>query len=188
MPTPVERVDFVKATNRIIDFITSRSIEELAVLYSKHVRKGPIIVTDDGAESAIYMKGEQIAPYPYRNAEGAIFWTGLPCGEENDKVVAEGTDFIVYTLNDNPGETHVFAEANPDSHFRTQEFLEKTDWNDWHRCRAMTAEDAVERYWDCQDQWRYYTNAEKGYVPTEEEVQNLVQLPPEERPEIPPRK
>ena len=130
------------------------------------------------------------------NLEGQRFWTGLPYGEnpddfegdwqyeqpDHEKVCTQGRDYIVFAFDLSGGNLHAFEEHCAAA---TESFLRGVDWKEWMRVRALTREDALERYHDACDQYRFWSNYPKGIEPNERAVLDVVLSPPGDRPECP---
>lgn len=92
------------------------------------------------------------------DASRDMFWTGLPAGDEHEKVCREGKDFIVVDLDThypNPGISQlvVFPETSREE---TVRFLNAFNWHTWIRVRAMTMQEAYDREADARDQHDEY--------------------------------
>ena len=91
-----------------------------------------------------------------------VFFTGLPPGDEHDRIVAEGSDFIVFQIEEDAKvQAAGFDQgpyALPNCPERALSFLEWACFMDWCRVRATSAEDAIAIYEDARDQCVAETN------------------------------
>jgi hypothetical protein len=92
-----------------------------------------------------------------RNTLREPFFTGLAPGPEHDRVLAEGSDFIVFQIETSENTQKAGFEQGPyvipNCNERALCVLEWTgNWMDWCRVRAMSAEDAIAIYEDARDQ------------------------------------
>jgi hypothetical protein len=126
------------------------------------------------------------------------FWTGLPSGDHHNQEARLGTDFIVVHY-DSPG-NHLVA-YDEDGIDDTDQFLKGLlSHRGWLRIRAITSQAAVNRYGNAEDQQRVWFNAptsmdeaknapiveslDKYWEGNEHLYLDVVNLPPEQRPEI----
>lgn len=101
-------------------------------------------------------KGAMTTPVD-RNSNDEVFFTGLPPGPEHDRIVAEGTDFIVFQIDENTRVQEAGFNQGPyvlpNCPLQTLSLLDWVCFSDWCRVRAMSAEDAIGIYADAVDQW-----------------------------------
>jgi hypothetical protein len=122
------------------------------------------------------------------------FWTGLPSGDHHNQEARLGTDFIVVEYD------HGLVTYDEDGLKDTNKFIKNQDCHGWMRIRSVTSITAQRRYYDAQDQHRVWFNAptgmgeaknapiveslEKYWEGHEHLYQDVVNLPPDQRPEV----
>lgn len=87
---------------------------------------------------------------------GRAYYTGLPPGEENDRITSNGRDFITRTTDDGSGPFVITSDLTEMTEKDFSALIGRLNPAEWVIVRAMTAEDARGSHMDAFDQHRAF--------------------------------